>query len=258
MHLIRASYSPEFKISTIQEYFCRKTNAEEFCKSKNVPTQTFYRWLLYAFCVLIIMLETTTVYRYNIGMNLNTLLISKNISQYRLAKNSDVPQSTISDICLKKTSLDKCSVITLYNIASSLDVSIEDLLFKEVDLISPQSFDVFKSSICHMVKTHKPEDFLKAIHASNIVSELFNNEEYAKCFYLIAMVDYVSNKYSIQSDDFYKAYRKYSLLDPLYPSSVIIYDKIMNTNQKKIEIRKTALKEFKVFNIMERDVENVY
>lgn len=45
MHIVRMRYSPEFKIATIQEYFCRKTNVEEFCKSRNVPTQTFYRWL---------------------------------------------------------------------------------------------------------------------------------------------------------------------------------------------------------------------
>lgn len=191
-------------------------------------------------------------------MNLTNLLLEKNISQYRLAKISKVPQTTISDICLNKTSLEKCSGITLYNIASSLDISIEDLLFKQVDLISPQEFDVFKSSICHMVKENKPEEFIAKIKSENIVETLFNNEEYAKCFYIVAMVDYLNRLNNIKKDISFNKYRTYSLLDPIYPSSIILYDSIMNTNEHKKEAIRTSIKEFLHFNIIEKEIENVY
>ena len=191
-------------------------------------------------------------------MNLTNLLSLKNISQYKLAKMSNVPQTTISDICLNKTSLEKCSGITLYNIASSLNISIEDLLLKQVDLISPQEFDVFKSSICHMVKENKPEQFIEKITTSDVVEKLFNDEEYAKCFYLIAMVDYLNKSINKKSDNSFDIYRKYSLYSPIYPASVILYDSIMDTNEHKKEAFKSSIPEFKRFNIIEKEIENVF
>jgi len=42
------------------------------------------------------------------------LMAKKNITKYRLSKNSGVPYSTISDICSGRARLEKCSAETIY------------------------------------------------------------------------------------------------------------------------------------------------
>lgn len=55
-------------------------------------------------------------------MNLNQVLEQKNITKYRLWKESGVPQATISDICTGKARIEKCSAETIYRIAKVLDI----------------------------------------------------------------------------------------------------------------------------------------
>lgn len=59
---------------------------------------------------------------------INTLLTSKKLTKYKLAKLSGLPQSTIADICNGKTSPEKCTGETLYKLAKALDTSMEALL----------------------------------------------------------------------------------------------------------------------------------
>ena len=53
-------------------------------------------------------------------MSINEILEQKNITKYRLWKESGVPQVTISDICTGKTRIEKCSAETIYRIAKVL------------------------------------------------------------------------------------------------------------------------------------------
>ena len=68
-------------------------------------------------------------------MSINEVLVQKNISKYRLWKESGVPQATISDICTGKTRIEKCSAETIYRIAKVLDVSMESLIAPAVKSI---------------------------------------------------------------------------------------------------------------------------
>lgn len=61
-------------------------------------------------------------------MVINDILKEKNITKYRLSKNSEIPYTTLSDICRGKTDLAKCSAETVYRLAKELDVSMEALL----------------------------------------------------------------------------------------------------------------------------------
>lgn len=89
-------------------------------------------------------------------MSLNEILEQRNITKYRLWKESGVPQATISDICTGKTSIEKCSAETIYRIAKALNVSMESLIAPAVQSMDEQrsrpSFEVFKSNTCHRVK----------------------------------------------------------------------------------------------------------
>ena len=108
-------------------------------------------------------------------MELLDLLVKKNISQYRLAKMSDVPQTTISDICSNKTSIEKCSASTLYKLAKSLSVTVEDFLVKQIDNVSLKDYEVFKSSICHMYKSMDVHDFIKEVVSSRNIEKFYKN-----------------------------------------------------------------------------------
>ena len=64
-------------------------------------------------------------------MLINNLLEEKNITKYRLSKESGVPQATINDICSGKADLQKCAAGTLYRLAKVLNVSIEECTVKK-------------------------------------------------------------------------------------------------------------------------------
>ena len=83
-------------------------------------------------------------------MEINELLRKNKMSVYRLAKLSGVPYATVSDICNRKTRLEKCSAETIYKLAQTLDVTMEDLLAP--CFMKRSSFENFKSAVCHRLK----------------------------------------------------------------------------------------------------------
>ncbi len=66
-------------------------------------------------------------------MNINQILSEKNMSIYKLAKLSDVPYSTVNDICNNKTSIAKCTAETVYKLAKALNVSMETLIKDQIE-----------------------------------------------------------------------------------------------------------------------------
>lgn len=61
-------------------------------------------------------------------MSLQALLDARGISKYRLAKMSGVSKTVIMDICSGKSLLENCTAKTVYQIASALDCTVEELL----------------------------------------------------------------------------------------------------------------------------------
>ena len=68
-----------------------------------------------------------------IGMLISTILKEKNMTQYKLAVQSGVPQSTLSDIMNGKTRIEKCSGETLYKLSLVLGVTIEELIQDSIE-----------------------------------------------------------------------------------------------------------------------------
>lgn len=58
-------------------------------------------------------------------MNFKELIISKNLTMYQLAKNSELGQSTINQLANKKRQ--SANMDTLIKIAKTLDVSVDDV-----------------------------------------------------------------------------------------------------------------------------------
>ncbi|MBE7033363.1 MAG: helix-turn-helix transcriptional regulator [Ruminococcaceae bacterium] len=61
-------------------------------------------------------------------MTLQTLLDNKKITKYQLSMISGVPKTTILDICSGKSSIQKCSARTVFQIAKALNLTMENIM----------------------------------------------------------------------------------------------------------------------------------
>ena len=188
-------------------------------------------------------------------MSLNEALAQKNITKYRLWKESGVPQATISDICTGKTNIEKCSAETIYRIAKVLDVSMESLIAPAVRSLDEErrrpSFEVFKSNTCHRVKDMGDIPFMIQLLKTNQIRKLYEKKWYPEALYLLAMLDYLSKENKVPICKNYNDIRNSKLKKPIYPSSVIILCKTTKSETPKEECLRMAIPEFLRFNIVE-------
>ncbi len=194
-------------------------------------------------------------------MSLNEALAQKNITKYRLWKESGVPQATISDICTGKTKIEKCSAETIYRIAKVLDVSMESLIAPAVRSLDEErrrpSFDMFKSNVCHQVKDLGDIPFIIQLLQTNQIRELYEKKWYPEALYLLAMLDYLSRENNVPLCKNYNDLRSSKLQKLVFPSSVVILCKTMKSDKPKEDIIRMAIPEFLRFNIVESEVRNV-
>ena len=212
-------------------------------------------------------LDNSTAYRYTKdeevnSMYLNEILTQKNMSKYNLAKISGISQSTIMDICNGKSSISKCSSITIYKIAKALDITMESLIENELcrntlTNTNRTTFDVYKSNICHLVKFKGDIDFMIDVLKSDEIRTLYNKKWYAEAFYLLAMVDYLSRLNNIPLCTNYNDLRTLSLDTLVFPSSARLIDKLSGNNNFTRELLANAIPEFLRFNIVEGEIRNV-
>ena len=67
------------------------------------------------------------------------------------------------------------------------------------------SYDVFRSEICHMYHFDGDYEFISKVMRVNLVMVLWNNHEYDKALYTLAMIDYISWKNGVM---LYEGYAK--------------------------------------------------
>ena len=195
-------------------------------------------------------------------MFINELLKEKNMSKYRLAKESGIPQTTIMDICSGKARIEKCSADTIYKIAKVLNVSMESLIEENLNpSIEKQkraSFDIFKSNVCHYVKDKGDIDFIIETLSNDEIRTLYDRQWYAESFYLLAMVDYLSKEHDVPLCTNYNDIRTQRLKEPIFPSGVLLSDEAMQTDIHRKEALEKAIPEFLNYNIVESEIRNVY
>ena len=186
---------------------------------------------------------------------INELMIKKNISKYKLSKLSGVPYSTISDICLGKSSLEKCSAETVYKLAGALEIDIKKLL--EPYCEKRPAFDVFKSEMCHQLKEKGDLNFIVYVLESGDIRKYYNRGLYPESLYLLGMLDYISRVNEVTLCVDYDDLRKCKLEEIIYPSSLLVYASTMNDKKILSRAKKEAIPEFLRFNIVENDVRDV-
>ncbi len=195
-------------------------------------------------------------------MIINELLKKKKISRYKLSKDSGVPQSTISDLCNGKTSIENCSVGTLYKISKALNVSLDFIMERnEEDKIETDnhrsSFEVFKSNVCHEVKDMGQIEFIKKLLVSNDIQKYFDKGWQLEALYLLGMLDYLSRINDVPLCTNYNKLRNYKFSETIYPTGILLMSEVTNNSDIKKEALENAIPEFLRFNIVENEIEKV-
>lgn len=186
---------------------------------------------------------------------LNEWIKQKNISLYRLSKNSGIPYSTISDICSGKTQIEKCSGETIYKLAKELDITMEELL--EPYINKRVSFELYKSNVCHRVKENGVINFIIEVLEKDEINKYYARKWYPESLYMLAMLDYLSRLNDIPLCSEYNDLRKCCLTDTVYPAGIIAEAMATKDDSIKERAKAEAIPEFIRFNIVENEVWNV-
>lgn len=195
------------------------------------------------------------MYLGDLQMNINELLKQKNITKYQLSKISGVPFATISDICTGKAKIEKCTADTIYKLSKALGITMEDLLADRMEY--RQSFDTFKSNVCHQVKDIGDMNFIIDTLESDKIRKLYRKKWYPESLYLLAMVDYLCRENDLPICAEYSDIRRVRLHEPVFPASIIVMSAASRSDKPKRESYANSIPEFKRFNIVENEVRNV-
>ena len=123
------------------------------------------------------------------------------------------------------------------------------------------SYDNFRSEISHMLKNKGDYEFAKEILKYNFVKVYWEKEWYIKAYYVLAILDYFTEKYELKPLEMYNKYRKYKLNDLIFPPEVNFLDKIEKSNKNKeaaiVDCSNHEIgKYFFKYNIVEEDIYN--
>ncbi|MCC8127380.1 MAG: helix-turn-helix transcriptional regulator [Clostridiales bacterium] len=188
-------------------------------------------------------------------MIITDLLAERGMTKYYLSKSSNIPYTTLNDICNGKTSLAKCSAGTVYRLAQELHLSMEELL--EAENQERCSFELFKSNVCHKLKNLGDINFLIETLESNDIRIYYRKKWYPESLYLLAMVDYISRENNVPLCEEYNDLRGQRLADRIYPAGIIALCAVEKDDTPKEEACKSAIPEFIRFNIVESEIRNV-
>lgn len=183
------------------------------------------------------------------------ILKDKNMSQYRLSKESGIPYTTINDICSNKTQIEKCSAETVFRIARALGVSMESIIEPCLDVRT--DFELFKSNVCHKLKELGDIEFLIELLEEDYITMYYEKEWYPEALYLLAMLDYLSRENEIPICTKYDNLRTLKLETMMIPSSVKMASIVSNSDDIILRSIEEAIPEFLQFNIVESEIRNV-
>ena len=187
-------------------------------------------------------------------MNFKELLAYKKENGYLLSKNTGIPYMTIYDLINGKTSIQNITLKNAIKIAIYLDMDVEDLA--KIDNPKFIEFRYFRNNLLHDLKNIGPEAFINKIIQTKEIDFYYKNEGKAYAYYLLALLDYLcrNNNYP-KYEKRYNKIRKEKLDKPFFVGSDILKFDSIEDAEKEFHI--TTIPEFRKFNIIEGDVNNV-
>lgn len=120
-----------------------------------------------------------------------------------------------------------------------------------------ESFENFKSNMCHMLRSKGDIDFLIDVLEKDLVTLYYKKDWYAECLYTLAMIDYLCRVNNIPLVTDYDDFRQMKLDRIVYPISLWAYAEMCHKPEALTEGFENAIPEFKRFNIVENEVRNV-
>ena len=155
------------------------------------------------------------------------LISQKNLSMYRVSKNSGIPYTT--------------------KVESSLEPLVETRI----------NFELYKSNLCHRLKALGDIDFIIDTLDQDNIRSYYKRKWYPESLYLLAMLDYVCRENGVPICEDYDDLRKSKLKETIYPASVLSMFAASENEKVKDDAKTSAIPEFMRFNIVESDVRNV-
>lgn len=119
------------------------------------------------------------------------------------------------------------------------------------------SFELFKSNVCHRLKTLGDIDFLIEALEHDSVRSYYRKGWYPESLYLLAMVDYISrlNQVALCAD--YDDLRCQRLSEIIFPASILALCAAQKSDRPKEQAWHNAIDEFRRHNIVENDIRRV-
>jgi transcriptional regulator with XRE-family HTH domain len=192
-------------------------------------------------------------------MTLSQRIEKNKMTKYQLADETNIPYSTLYDLCSGKTSLYKTSAHNICKLAKSLNTTVESLLEgdKHTIGITRSTFEVFKSNLQHALKNAGDLSFIETLLSYDYVEQYMKKKWNFEALYTLAMVDYLSRINNIPLFVGYEKYRSMKFSEIIYPSDVIVISYAEDTDRAKKESFEMSIPEFKRFNIVEINIRNV-
>ncbi len=127
----------------------------------------------------------------------------------------------------------------------------------EPRFIKRNSFENFKSSICHRVKEMGDIDLIIDTLENDDIRKYYDRKWYSESLYLLAMLEYISRVNDVPICDEYNDLRQCKLEKTVYPASLRAVSIASDNDSVLSEAEQAAIPEFKRFNIIEDDVRSV-
>lgn len=111
---------------------------------------------------------------------------------------------------------------------------------------------VFKSQICHDLKRMGDIPFMLDILQKDSIRDAWNKKEYFEAFYMLGLLDFLSNEHTVPLCTRYNDIRQNKLSEPVYPIGLLLMKKLTDYQEDE-----NPISEFKRFNIYEYNVRDV-
>lgn len=118
-------------------------------------------------------------------------------------------------------------------------------------------FELFKSAICHRLKSMGDIDFIIDTLESGEIRTFYERQWYPECLYLLAMLDHISKLNDIPLCSDFNDLRRRKLSRAIYPRDVLLLCALYHNDDAKKQAEEAAIPEFRQYNIIESDIRNV-
>lgn len=181
-------------------------------------------------------------------MRIEQFLKEKKISMYELAERSGLSYSVVHNLIKGKSDIRNCTVDTASRLARTLEISIDDLMLL---CRRNYTFTWFRSEQCHLVHSKGELEYLVNVLESQEINRYWRLCMYAEAMYEVAMVDYICRRNDIPRCENYNEIRNHKLDHVAYPIDVKLIDELRGTHEEVEKSEKSAIPEFRSFNIIE-------